>query len=75
MKIHGWALHKTRKTLPSWLKQALEQAQRDAGDEEHAAVVLAEVSQGREARHLVVLDFDVWRELVGAAAAKEGAEA
>ncbi len=55
---------KTRKTLPRWLKQAREQAQRDAGDEERAAVVLAEVRQGRKARRLVVLDVAVWRALL-----------
>ncbi len=51
IRLPDWALQvKTRKTLPRWLKQAQEQAQRDAGDEERAAVVLAEVRQGRKAR-------------------------
>lgn len=61
VKAHGWAIQvKTRKELPAWLWAAVGQAQRDAGEGERAAVVLSEVSQGRRARRLVVLDFDLW---------------
>jgi hypothetical protein len=66
VKALGWALQvKTRKLLPAWLWAAVDQAQRDAGVGERAAVVLSEVSQGRRARRLVVLDFDTWRGLLG----------
>src|SRR5919202_3304144 len=68
LKLPGWALQvKTRTTLPAWLIAAVEQAQRDAGADERAAVVLTAVSQGRKARRLVVLDFDTWRTLLEAA--------
>lgn len=61
IRAAGWAIQvKTRKELPAWLWAAVDQAQRDAGEGECAAVVLSEVSQGRKARRLVVLDFDAW---------------
>lgn len=61
IRIRGWAIQvKTRKELPAWLWAAVDQAQRDAGEGECAAVVLSEVSQGRKARRLVVLDFEAW---------------
>ncbi len=50
---------KTRETLPTWLTDAVEQAKRDAGDR-LPLVVLNEVTQGKKARRLIVLDFDVW---------------
>ncbi len=39
---------------------ALEQAARDAAEGEEPVVVLAEVDQGRKARRVVLLDFEVW---------------
>jgi hypothetical protein len=65
---------KTRKTLPAWLWAAIEQAARDAGPEERAAVVLAEVSQGRKARRLVVIEFETWQALAGLEGAPDGVE-
>ena len=57
----NWALQiKTRRTLPGWLWSAVDQAERDAGAGETAAVVLSEVQPGKRARRLVVLDFDTW---------------
>lgn len=56
---------KTRKELPTWLHEAVEQAERDAGDGERPVVVLNEVRQGVKAFRLVVLPWDVWRALVG----------
>ncbi len=53
---------KARESLPAWLTGAVEQAARDADAGEIPVVVLSEVSQGRKARRLVVLDFDHWRE-------------
>ena len=50
---------------PGLAHEALEQAQRDGGAEERAAVAFAEVRQGRTARRLVVLDFDIWQALLG----------
>jgi hypothetical protein len=65
VRCPGWALQiKTRKDLPAWLIEAVDQAQRDAGDDERAAVVLSHVSQGKKARRLVVLSFDDWQVLV-----------
>jgi hypothetical protein len=65
IRAPGWALQvKTRKKLPAWLTEAMTQAARDAGPAERAAVVLAEVSQGRKARRLVVLTFEDWCALV-----------
>jgi hypothetical protein len=57
----GWAVQvKTRGELPAWLWAAVDQARRDAGPGERPAVVLSEVTPGRRARRLVVLDFDAW---------------
>ncbi|MDP9470567.1 MAG: hypothetical protein M3Q71_07855 [Chloroflexota bacterium] len=58
---------KARETLPAWLTGAVEQAARDADAGEIPVVVLSEVSQGRKARRLVVLDFDHWRDMAGRA--------
>jgi hypothetical protein len=56
-----WAVQvKTRRTLPAWLLAAVDQAERDAGDDEQPAVVLVAARQGAKARRLVVLPFDAW---------------
>jgi len=61
IRAAGWAIQvKTRKELPAWLWAAVDQAARDAAPGEEPLVVLSEVSQGRKARRLVVLDFDTW---------------
>lgn len=66
IRAAGWAVQvKTRKELPAWLWAAVDQAQRDAGIGERPAVVLSEVSQGKRARRLVVLDFDAWAAQIG----------
>ncbi len=58
LRAGGWAVQvKTRASVPAWLWAVLAQAARDAGEGERPAVVLAEVSQGRKARRLVMLDF------------------
>lgn len=65
VRCPGWALQvKTRKQLPAWLLEAVDQAVRDAGDDERPAVVLSHVSQGKKARRFVVLSFDDWQALV-----------
>ena len=65
VRAPGWAVQvKTRRELPAWLWAAVAQAERDAGPGERPAVVLSEVSQGRKARRLVVLDFDLFCALV-----------
>ena len=57
----GWAVQvKTRSELPAWLWAAVDQARRDARLGERPAVVLSEVTPGKRARRLVVLDFDAW---------------
>ena len=61
---------KTRLTLPAWLTDAVAQACRDCTPGELPIVVLNEVSQGRKARRLLVLDLDAWM----AAEPKEGAD-
>jgi len=48
---------KTRAALPDWLWAAMDQADRDAGPDETAAVVLAEVVAGRKAKRLLVVEF------------------
>ena len=61
IRVYGWAVQvKTRKEIPAWLWAAVDQAQRDAEIGERAAVVLSEVTPGKRARRLVVLDFDTW---------------
>lgn len=65
VRCPGWALQvKTRKSLPDWLLEAVDQAVRDAGNDERAAVVLSQVTQGKKARRFVVLSFDDWQALV-----------
>ncbi len=56
---------KSRQTLPTWLTEAVDQAQRDANAGEIPVLVLSQVSQGRRARRYVVMTFDVWRDLAG----------
>ncbi len=64
-RANGWSVQiKTRASVPAWLWAALEQAARDAEPDERPAVVLVEVSQGKKARRLVLLDFYCWREVV-----------
>ena len=61
IRAYGWAVQvKTRKQIPAWLWAAVDQAQRDACAGERPAVVLSEVTPGKRARRLVVLDFDAW---------------
>ncbi len=65
IRLPGWAvLVKTRATVPAWLWAALDQAARGADAGERPAVVVSDVVQGRKARRLVLLDFDLWRTLV-----------
>ncbi len=61
VRVAGYAVQvKTREALPTWLIAAVDQAERDAGAGEIPVVVLAEVSQGRKARRLVLMAFDDW---------------
>ncbi len=61
-----WSVQvKTRASLPAWLVDAANQAERDARPDELPAVVLSEVRRGVKARRLVVLDFDVFAALAG----------
>ncbi len=61
IRAQGWAVQvKTRKEIPAWLWEAIDQAQQDAAIGERPAVVLSEVTPGKRARRLVVLDFDTW---------------
>jgi len=57
---------KTRGALPDWLWQAMDQAERDAGPGEAAAVVLAEVVAGRKTKRLLVMEFGAFLALVAA---------
>ncbi len=69
----GWAIQvKTRTALPAWLWDAVDQAERDAGTGETAAVVLCEVTPGRKARRLVVLEFAAFAGLVAQRAPPDG---
>ncbi len=54
---------KVRETLPLWLTEAVDQAERDAAADEVPVLVLSQVSQGRRARRYVVMTFDVWRDM------------
>ena len=68
----GWAVQvKTRSELPAWLWAAVDQARRDAASGERPAVVLSEVTPGKRARRLVVLDFDEWAAEIGAGESRE----
>jgi len=55
---------KTRASLPGWLWDAMAQAERDAGPGEVPAVVLCEVTAGRPAKRVAVLDFGDFVDLV-----------
>jgi len=65
VRTPGWAIQvKTRTALPDWLWAAMDQSTRDAGPGETAAVVLCEVTPGRKAKRLVVLEFGAFAALV-----------
>lgn len=65
VRAGGWAVQvKTTKALPLWLTAAVDQAARDAGEDDVPAVVLSEVRQGVKARRLVVLDFGLFCRLI-----------
>ncbi len=67
VRLPGWGLQiKTKTALPAWLWAAVDQAARDAGPDERPAVILNQVSQGRRARRLVVLDLELFAALIGA---------
>ena len=65
---------KTRAALPDWLWAAMDQADRDAGPDETAAVVLAEVVAGRKAKRLLVMEFGAFVALVAGAGRAPPAE-
>ncbi len=68
VRAGAWAVQvKTRQELPAWLRAAVEQAARDAGPDERPAVVLCEVRPRVKARRLVVIDFELFAALIGAA--------
>jgi len=48
---------KTTKALPTWLLDAVAQAERDAAEGELPLVVLNQVSQGKAAKRLIVMDL------------------
>ena len=48
---------KTRKDLPGWLEDALDQAIRDAEAGQQPVVILNRVSQGQKARRVLVADL------------------
>lgn len=54
---------KTRKTLPSWLIAAMDQAGREADPGQLPIMVLSAASQGGKARRLVMLDLDAFTRL------------
>ena len=61
IRAHGWAVQvKTRKQIPAWLWAAVDQAEWDAEIGERPAVVLSEVTPGKRARRLVVIEFEAW---------------
>lgn len=51
---------KKRKALPSWFKDAVQQATRAAQEGQTGIVVFSEVSQGRKAQRYVTLRLDDW---------------
>ncbi len=51
---------KTRKVLPGWLKDAVQQATRAAQDGQTGVVVLSEVSQGKKAERYALVKLDDW---------------
>lgn len=56
---------KTRKSLPDWLTEAVEQAVRAADESQVPIVALNEVSQGRKARRYILLRLEDWVDLHG----------
>jgi len=56
--------HKARKSLPTWLTDALQQARNGAGDRT-PVVVLTEVRQGVKAKRYVLMDFADWADWHG----------
>ncbi len=73
VQLPGFALQiKTRRELPAWLWAAMEQAARDAGPDERPAVVLNQVTQGRRARRLLVIDLEIFAALIGTQAQRLG---
>ncbi len=63
-RLPGWAVRTmTRATAPAWLFAALDQATREAGTGERAAVVVSVVSQGVKLRRLVLLSFEEFQAL------------
>ncbi len=51
---------KTRKALPGWLKDAVQQAVRAAQDGQTGVVVLSEVSQGKKAERYALVKLEDW---------------
>ncbi len=49
---------KTRKTIPAWLHEALDQAARDCDRDRLPVVVLCEANRGRRTRRMLVFDLD-----------------
>ncbi len=65
VRLPGFALQiKTRRELPAWLWAAVDRAARDAGTDERPAVVLNQVTQGRRARGLLVIDLELFATLI-----------
>ena len=59
--------HKSRKVLPKWLLEALEQARRNAAPGQTPVVVLSWApGQGRKVQRYVMLRFEDWAEWHGA---------
>ncbi|MDP9358632.1 MAG: hypothetical protein M3Q71_14000 [Chloroflexota bacterium] len=73
VRAGAWSIQvKSRRELPGWLWSAMEQARRDAGPDERAALVLCEVRPGVKARRLVVLDLELFAALIGVQAQRLG---
>ncbi len=72
----GWAVSiLTRATVPGWLWDSLDRAARYRVNGERSAVVLTAVSQGVQARRLVLLDFEEFASLVRSAQKRTDADA
>ena len=75
-RLPGWAVRAvTRGTVPDWLFAALAEAAGAAGAGERAVVVVSVVSQGVKLRRLVLLSFEDFQSLAGAAGGDDGAAA
>ena len=69
----GFAVQVTTTTaLPKRLVEAVDQAARDAGGGEVPIVVRNQVSQGRRARRLAVLQLEAWRALIAEESGVQG---